>query len=230
MVQLADALYVGDDVAFALADALEETGHSQLAEHFREPEHPKGCWAMDLIMGKVVEPLRASGGLSGDYNVGLAGTADKLRSTWTSLKWNLALAVLITYLLMAATFESWLYPFVVIVTGPIGAVGGFMGLWLLNLYVLQSLDVLTMLHQPALQRNMPSPVARHQSGLMFADSRACDVSRATRPALYDNLLLPDLGQLRPDQAREKIRAAARRERNHQHDGLVGMVLSKSGVR
>jgi len=46
---------------------------------------------------------------------------------------------------MAATFESWIYPFVVILTVPLGAVGGFAGLWLLNLYVLQPLDVLTML-------------------------------------------------------------------------------------
>jgi HAE1 family hydrophobic/amphiphilic exporter-1 len=101
--------------------------------------------AMDLISSKVIDPLRASGELQGGYNINLAGTADKLRSTWTSLKWNLALAVLITYLLMAATFESWIYPFVVIVTVPIGAVGGFIGLWLLNLWVLQPLDVLTML-------------------------------------------------------------------------------------
>jgi HAE1 family hydrophobic/amphiphilic exporter-1 len=100
---------------------------------------------MDLIQQEVIDPLRASGELSGGYNIALAGTADKLRSTWSSLKWNLALAVLITYLLMAATFESWLYPFVVIVTVPIGAVGGFIGLWLLNWYVLQPLDVLTML-------------------------------------------------------------------------------------
>ena len=42
---------------------------------------------------------------------------------------------------MAATFESWVYPFVVIVTVPIGAVGGFIGLSALNLYVLQPLDV-----------------------------------------------------------------------------------------
>src|SRR5262245_46516844 len=101
--------------------------------------------AMDLITDKVIDPLRTSGELAGGYNINLAGTADKLRSTWTSLKWNLALAVLITYLLMAATFESWIYPFVVIVTVPIGAVGGFIGLWLLNLWVLQPLDVLTML-------------------------------------------------------------------------------------
>ena len=55
------------------------------------------------------------------------------------------LAVVITYLLMAATFESWVYPFVVIMTVPLGAVGGFAGLWLLNMWVLQPLDVLTML-------------------------------------------------------------------------------------
>lgn len=101
--------------------------------------------AMDLISQQVIDPLEKSGELKGGYGIGLAGTADKLRSTWQSLKWNLGLAVLITYLLMAATFESWVYPFVVIVTVPIGAVGGFIGLWLLNFYVLQPLDVLTML-------------------------------------------------------------------------------------
>ncbi len=101
--------------------------------------------AMDLISQQVVEPLQASGELQGGYGIALAGTADKLRSTWASLKWNLALAVLITYLLMAATFESWVYPFVIIVTVPIGAVGGFAGLQLLNLWVFQPLDVLTML-------------------------------------------------------------------------------------
>ncbi|MCE9525316.1 MAG: efflux RND transporter permease subunit [Planctomycetales bacterium] len=101
--------------------------------------------AMDLITTQIVEPRLAGGQLEGGYRIALAGTADKLRSTWQSLKWNLALAVLITYLLMAATFESWIYPMVVILTVPLGAVGGFAGLWLLNLYVLQPLDVLTML-------------------------------------------------------------------------------------
>lgn len=49
---LANALYDGEDCHYALADALIEAGHVQLAEHFREPSHPKGCWALDVILGK----------------------------------------------------------------------------------------------------------------------------------------------------------------------------------
>ena len=45
IVQLADALYNGQDCGFALHDALLEAGHPELAEHFqKEAWHPKGCW------------------------------------------------------------------------------------------------------------------------------------------------------------------------------------------
>jgi HAE1 family hydrophobic/amphiphilic exporter-1 len=68
-----------------------------------------------------------------------------LRQAWDSLRWNLLLALAITYLLMAALFESWLYPFVILFSVPLGAVGGVLGLWLLNFFVFQALDVVTML-------------------------------------------------------------------------------------
>jgi HAE1 family hydrophobic/amphiphilic exporter-1 len=138
----------------AVADVRVESGPEQINHRTRQRaitlevtpplEMPLEA-AMDLISAKVVEPLKSSGQLEGGYGLALAGTADKLTATRDSLKWTLGLAVIITYLLMAATFESWIYPFVVIVTVPIGAVGGFAGLWLLNLWVLQPLDVLTML-------------------------------------------------------------------------------------
>jgi hypothetical protein len=78
-VQIAEAVYDGQDVAFALHDALLEMGQEELAEHFRQPNlcpvsyqhqphdycdgsasstrsllpgHPKGCWALDYILGK----------------------------------------------------------------------------------------------------------------------------------------------------------------------------------
>lgn len=53
VVQLANAIYSGTDCGFALHDALLEAGHSDLADHFRqESPHPKGCWVVDLLLGK----------------------------------------------------------------------------------------------------------------------------------------------------------------------------------
>lgn len=101
--------------------------------------------AMERITTQVIDPLRESGELGSLYRIELSGTADKLEQTWDALSFNILLALLITYLLMAALFESWTYPFVVILSVPLGAVGGFLGLRLLNLFVNQPLDVLTML-------------------------------------------------------------------------------------
>lgn len=107
--------------------------------------------ALNRINSEIVVPLRESGRLSGGYRITLTGTADKLRDTWLALRWNVLLALLITYLLMAALFESWSYPLVIIMSVPLGAVGGLIGLKALGYYLQwqdrspQSLDVLTML-------------------------------------------------------------------------------------
>ncbi|MBL8793788.1 MAG: hypothetical protein JNM56_07785 [Planctomycetia bacterium] len=52
VASLAEALYHGEDCAFALHDALWDAGQARLAQHFAEPDHPKGCWALDLLLGK----------------------------------------------------------------------------------------------------------------------------------------------------------------------------------
>ncbi|MFG0261060.1 MAG: efflux RND transporter permease subunit [Novipirellula sp. JB048] len=107
--------------------------------------------ALQRIESQIIAPIRDSGQLDGGYQIGLSGTADKLRDTWLALRWNVMLALLITYLLMAALFESWLYPLVIILSVPLGAVGGILGLRLLSVYLNwqglppQALDVLTML-------------------------------------------------------------------------------------
>ena len=101
--------------------------------------------AMQLIDQEIVTKLHEEGLLDGETMISLSGTADKLRQAWQALRWNLLLALAITYLLMAALFESWLYPFVILFSVPLGAVGGVLGLWFLNFFVYQALDVLTML-------------------------------------------------------------------------------------
>ncbi|MFM8284181.1 MAG: efflux RND transporter permease subunit [Planctomycetaceae bacterium] len=106
--------------------------------------------AQERIVAGIVRPLETSGELDGGYAIALGGTADKLRATWQALWFNLALAGLITYLLMAALFESWYYPAVIIAAVPLGGVGGLAGLAALNSFgapfgIFQPLDVLTML-------------------------------------------------------------------------------------
>lgn len=50
---LAESLYAGEECVFALHDALLEGGQVELAEHFGgDAWHPKGCWALDQILGK----------------------------------------------------------------------------------------------------------------------------------------------------------------------------------
>jgi HAE1 family hydrophobic/amphiphilic exporter-1 len=106
--------------------------------------------AQERIQAVVIDPLVAAGALDGGYAISLGGTTDKLRATWESLWFNLVLAGVITYLLMAALFESWVFPAVIIASVPLGSVGGLLGLGLLNLVgrpygIYQPLDVLTML-------------------------------------------------------------------------------------
>lgn len=112
----------------------------------RPPEQLPLEAAMEQIETRVLQPLRDEGVLGPELRVRLAGTADKLRTTFDVLKWNLLLALVITYLLMAALFESFFYPFVIMFSVPLAMAGGFLGLWLVShLLSYQALDVLTML-------------------------------------------------------------------------------------
>ena len=101
--------------------------------------------AAEMLDVEILQPLRDSGRLDGGFTARLAGAADQLAQMLDTLKWNIILALIITYLLMAALFESFLYPLVIMVSVPLAALGGFIGLAVLNLFSYQALDVLTML-------------------------------------------------------------------------------------
>ena len=108
------------------------------------PEMPLET-AMNLIETRILDPLRQEGLLGGLYQVSLSGAADKLTQTGLALRWNFLLALIITYLLMASLFESFVYPFVIMFSVPLAALGGILGLALINRVAFQPLDVLTML-------------------------------------------------------------------------------------
>ena len=100
--------------------------------------------AIELLRDEVIKPLTDQG-LPPGIKLGLSGTADKLTQTWDAMVLELLLALAIVYLVMAVLFESFIYPLVILLSVPLAAAGGVAGLALLNTYVFQPLDMLTLL-------------------------------------------------------------------------------------
>ena len=102
--------------------------------------------AMRDIRERVIGPLRNRGEIDSDVRIELRGTADKLEQTKSSMTGNFVLAVIVTYLLLAALFGSFVHPLVIMFSVPLAWVGGVIGLALTDRFLGgQKLDVLTML-------------------------------------------------------------------------------------
>ena len=139
----------------SVADITLEEGPSQI-NHIRSERAiiiqiiPSQDIALEVALQKikegVIDPVQKSGALGSNYRIQVGGTADDLTRTSRALQWNFILAVLISYLLMSALFENFLYPFIIMFSVPLAAAGGFVGLFLLNRFlVYQPLDIITML-------------------------------------------------------------------------------------
>ena len=94
---------------------------------------------------KVIKPMQEEGLLEG-ITIYTSGASSKLEEAKNALSGNFVLAVLITYLLMAALLNNFLYPLIILFSVPLAATGGFIGLDFVNKFIAtQSLDVITML-------------------------------------------------------------------------------------
>ncbi|WP_017221439.1 efflux RND transporter permease subunit [Moritella dasanensis] len=101
--------------------------------------------AMEIIEQQVIPDMNSMNLLDG-LLVNMSGAADKLVQTREVLQWNFLLAILIAYLLMASLFSNFIYPLIIMLTVPLASAGGFIGLKLLNIFIVpQPMDVLTML-------------------------------------------------------------------------------------
>ena len=100
--------------------------------------------AMQTLQQGVIGALQ-NAGLPPGVSMQLSGTADQLTKTWDAMVLNLILAIVIVYLIMAVLFESFVYPFIIMLSVPTAAAGGVLGLIVFNLDRFQPLDMLTVL-------------------------------------------------------------------------------------
>lgn len=102
--------------------------------------------AMTKLHDQIIKPLQDKGQIGGLYDIKLSGTADDLSKLRNELMGDFHLAIILTYLLLAALFQSFTYPLVILLTVPLATFGGVLGLDVVRIFdAAQQLDVLTML-------------------------------------------------------------------------------------
>ena len=102
--------------------------------------------AMRILRQQVTEEMHHDGSIPAGIDIALAGTASKLSQAQRRMGMVLLLALLISFLLLAALFEDFLAPLAVLITIPLAAAGGVLGLRLVDtLLAPQPLDMMTSL-------------------------------------------------------------------------------------
>ncbi len=102
--------------------------------------------AMTRIREEIVAGMRERGEIPEGIDITLSGTAGQLEAAKLRFGDVLLLAIAISYLLLSALFEDFIAPIAVLVTVPLAAAGGVLGLRLVDAYLgPQPLDMMTAL-------------------------------------------------------------------------------------
>ncbi len=143
-----------------------------------------------LTVEETLDTLRSSVGpqieafLPSGVTLKYRGTADKLEAAISQMGQNLALAILILFLIMAAMFRSLKDSLLVLLAMPVALAGGVLSLQLLNTVTVQSLDLLTMIGFIILMglvvNNAILLVLQTRSGLADGKSRSAAVQAAVQ--------------------------------------------------
>ncbi|NIP29241.1 MAG: MMPL family transporter [Candidatus Dadabacteria bacterium] len=144
-----DLITLGSVSDINLTNGPEQINHFErqrtIAIQINPPEEVTLEETIEIVNNDILLPLRQGSQVDKDINFILAGTADDLTVARKALQSNFLLALVISFLLMASLFESFIYPLVIMFSVPFASLGGFLGLKILNIFTYQPLDILTML-------------------------------------------------------------------------------------
>ena len=97
-----------------------------------------------VIDMELLPDIRSEAARNG-VSIKLEGAASALAETWIAMQSNVVTAIVVIFLLLVILLRSFTLPLIIILAIPISAAGGIGGLAILNLFVRQPLDMLTML-------------------------------------------------------------------------------------
>jgi len=185
----------------ALADLSETVGPTTIQRIERRRAitlqvSPPDDMALETAMRRIREEVVPAAALPASVQVNLAGTADDLTVAKSKFAQVLLLAVVISFLLMAALFEDFLAPLVILVTVPMAAAGGMAALRTVDVLLRpQPLDMMTavgfILLIGIVVNNailvVDGALARLREGMALEPAVQAAVRRRVRPILMSAL-------------------------------------------
>ena len=125
------------------------------------------------------------------YRIYFGGMAEVMEESFGSLFQALILAIVLTYMLMAAMLESYVHPFTIMLTVPLGAVGVFLGLFVtgrtVSIFSLMALIMLVgiVVNNAILMLDYTNTLRKRGYGLREALLEACPTR--FRPIVMTNI-------------------------------------------
>ena len=97
-----------------------------------------------IIDNEILPDIRGEAMQQG-VSIKLEGAASALDQTWRAMQGNVITAIFVIFLLLVILLRSFVLPFIILLTIPVAGAGGIAGLAILNIFIQQQLDMLTML-------------------------------------------------------------------------------------
>ena len=100
--------------------------------------------AVSTIENEIISEIRGRASEK-EVSIFIRGAASELARTWTAMQSNVMIAILVIFLLLVILLKSFAMPLIILLVVPVASTGGIAALAILNQFVKQPLDMLTML-------------------------------------------------------------------------------------
>ena len=100
--------------------------------------------AVSVIEKEIIPKFREQASENG-VSIFVRGAASELARTWTSMQSNVLTAIIVIFLLLVILLKSFAMPLIILLVVPVASTGGIAALAILNQFIKQPLDMLTML-------------------------------------------------------------------------------------
>ena len=122
----------------SLGDLVERSGETQIARKNKQNVFAVEANIIDQSLGKIVGKIQRQVSrikLPPGYQIRMGSDAEKQAESNQAISVALVQAILLTYMLLAALLGSYLHPFTIMLTLPLGFVGAVLSMWIFGLTI-----------------------------------------------------------------------------------------------